>query len=183
MSNRIYRSNSDIVLGGVCAGLGEYFDIDPTIIRIIWAIAFFSGFGFLAYIIAWIVIPRRPSLIQPQPQYKAKSDQSQSTQSSYIASSLNIDEETDANGAYIDIAAEGYTDEEISDRNQQRLNDNINHTTTSGDRSSKIIGMGLIVIGAGYLAKKFFGYINIDEKLIFSAMLIALGVFFVFRKK
>ena len=60
MGNRIYRSNSDKILGGVCAGLAEYLDIDPTIIRIIWAVSFFSGFGFLAYVIAWIVIPQRP---------------------------------------------------------------------------------------------------------------------------
>lgn len=42
MGNRIYRSNSDKILGGVCAGLAEYLDIDPTIIRIIWAVSFFQ---------------------------------------------------------------------------------------------------------------------------------------------
>lgn len=60
MEKRIYRSTTDQVIGGVCGGLGEYFEIDPTIIRLVWAIAVFAGVGFLAYIIAWIVIPEKP---------------------------------------------------------------------------------------------------------------------------
>jgi phage shock protein PspC (stress-responsive transcriptional regulator) len=45
----------------VAAGLAEYFDIDPTLVRLIWVIAFFVfGTGFLAYLIAWIVIPEAP---------------------------------------------------------------------------------------------------------------------------
>jgi phage shock protein C len=46
------------MLGGVCAGMGDYFNIDPVLIRLAWAVAFFAGgVGFLAYIIAWIIIP------------------------------------------------------------------------------------------------------------------------------
>lgn len=54
---RLYRNPDDRILGGVCSGLGSYFDIDPVIIRIIWAVLLLIGVGFLAYIIAWIVIP------------------------------------------------------------------------------------------------------------------------------
>jgi len=46
------------MLGGVCGGLGEYFSIDPNIIRILCVLSvFFGGAGILAYIIAWIIIP------------------------------------------------------------------------------------------------------------------------------
>src|ERR1043165_7979737 len=55
---RIYRDPYDKVLGGVCSGLAKYFDMDPTIVRLIAVVLFLvGGIGFLAYIIAWIVIP------------------------------------------------------------------------------------------------------------------------------
>lgn len=58
---RLYRSGKDKILGGVCGGIGEYLGVDPVIIRFLWVIASFAwGFGILAYIIAWIIIPRNP---------------------------------------------------------------------------------------------------------------------------
>lgn len=56
-SRRLYLSN-DKVIGGVCGGVANYLGIDPTIIRILWAFAFFvNGIGLLAYIIALLIIP------------------------------------------------------------------------------------------------------------------------------
>ncbi len=61
MEKRLYRSREDRMLAGVCGGLGEYFDIDPTWIRIGWVLLFFvEGIGLLAYIICAIVIPENP---------------------------------------------------------------------------------------------------------------------------
>jgi phage shock protein C len=58
---RLYRSGKDRILGGVCGGIAEYLDVDPVIIRLLWVISIFAwGFGILAYIIAWIIIPRNP---------------------------------------------------------------------------------------------------------------------------
>ncbi len=58
---RLYRSGKDKILGGVCGGLGEYFGIDSTLIRLAWIIfSLVYGSGVLAYIIAWIIIPRNP---------------------------------------------------------------------------------------------------------------------------
>lgn len=60
MSNnkRLERDLSNKVLGGVCSGLGNYFDIDPTFWRILFFILFFAGCsGLLIYIILWIVMP------------------------------------------------------------------------------------------------------------------------------
>jgi len=48
------------MLGGVCSGLAEYLNVDVTIVRLIWAVSiFFGGFGVIAYIIAWIIIPEK----------------------------------------------------------------------------------------------------------------------------
>ncbi|MBW7890415.1 MAG: PspC domain-containing protein [Chitinophagaceae bacterium] len=59
---KLFRAENDKVLGGVCAGLAIYFKIDPAIVRIIFALIAFGGlgFGFLLYIILWIIIPSRP---------------------------------------------------------------------------------------------------------------------------
>jgi phage shock protein C len=58
---RLYRSGKERVLGGICGGLGEYFGIDPTIVRLLWILFFLAyGAGVLAYIIAWIIIPKNP---------------------------------------------------------------------------------------------------------------------------
>ena len=54
---RLYRSKENKILGGVCGGIGEYFNVDPVFIRLICLILFFAGGGILAYIIAWIIIP------------------------------------------------------------------------------------------------------------------------------
>ena len=58
MEKRLYRSRTDRMLWGVCGGLAKYFDIDPTIMRLIFVISIFlGGSGILAYIILAIVVP------------------------------------------------------------------------------------------------------------------------------
>ena len=59
--NKIHRSRNNRWIAGVCGGLGEYFNIDPTLIRLIWAVGtvFSMGFGIILYIIFWIVIPEK----------------------------------------------------------------------------------------------------------------------------
>lgn len=65
---KLMRSRRDKKLGGVCAGLADYFDLDPTIVRVIWFLAvFFAGTGFLVYMVLWIVLPLAP------PEYPAAS--------------------------------------------------------------------------------------------------------------
>ncbi len=59
MNNKLYRSTTDKMLGGVCAGLGTYFSIDRTIVRLFFVVlTLLGGFGPLVYIILWIVIPQ-----------------------------------------------------------------------------------------------------------------------------
>ena len=62
MEKRLYRSKSDRMIWGVCGGLAKYFDMDPTIIRVIAVLTIFiSGAGILAYIILAIVVPLETS--------------------------------------------------------------------------------------------------------------------------
>ena len=56
---RLTRSD-DKMIGGVCAGLAECLDIDPTIVRIVWVLmVLFAGFGILLYVILWLIMPKQ----------------------------------------------------------------------------------------------------------------------------
>jgi phage shock protein PspC (stress-responsive transcriptional regulator) len=58
---KLYRSKTERILAGICGGFAEYFNVDPTWIRLAWAaFALLGGFGILAYIICWILIPKKP---------------------------------------------------------------------------------------------------------------------------
>lgn len=60
-SKKLYRSQSDRWLGGVCGGLGVYVGIDPTLIRVLFVLlVIFGGGGGLLYILLWIFIPQEP---------------------------------------------------------------------------------------------------------------------------
>ena len=58
MNKRLMRSDRDQKIGGVCAGVANYFNIDPTIVRVIWGVlAFCYGAGIVAYLILWAIAP------------------------------------------------------------------------------------------------------------------------------
>ena len=65
MEKRLYKSNTNKVIDGVCGGIGEYLNVDPTLVRLIWVLfCCLGGSGFLAYMIAAIIIPSRPEYPQ-----------------------------------------------------------------------------------------------------------------------
>jgi len=62
MAKRLFRTKRDSILGGVCGGIAEYFDLDPSLVRIgyiLLSILSAAFPGFLVYIILWIVIPEK----------------------------------------------------------------------------------------------------------------------------
>ena len=61
MNKKLYRNTENKMIAGVCSGLAEYINIDPTIVRLIWALIGLSGAGIIAYLIAAIIIPEKPS--------------------------------------------------------------------------------------------------------------------------
>lgn len=61
-SKRLYRSGQDKWVAGVCGGLGEYFDLDPVLVRVLWIILTLvsMGIGIIAYLLLWAIVPRDP---------------------------------------------------------------------------------------------------------------------------
>lgn len=60
MNKKLYRSSQNKMLCGVCGGIGEYLGVDPTLIRLIWAVLACSGTGIVVYFLAAIIIPQDP---------------------------------------------------------------------------------------------------------------------------
>ncbi len=66
MTNRLMRSRTDVIIGGVCAGLGNYLGLDPILVRIFFVLlAIVGGSGVLVYLILWVIMPREDQ-VTPQ---------------------------------------------------------------------------------------------------------------------
>jgi phage shock protein C len=69
MAKKLYRSTTDRWIAGVCGGIGEYLEIDPNVIRVIWVIiTALTGFlpGILVYILLWIILPHAGTCVRPR---------------------------------------------------------------------------------------------------------------------
>ena len=61
MPKKLYKDHRNRMLMGVCAGIAKYFNVDPTLVRVIWVIvSMFGGAGILAYILCALIIPENP---------------------------------------------------------------------------------------------------------------------------
>lgn len=86
VSRRLYRSQQQRMIGGVAGGLAEYFEVDVTLVRLLWVLAVFAGGGgILAYIIAWILIPEEKDISS----FARESSQNQSTKTALEGDSLS----------------------------------------------------------------------------------------------
>jgi phage shock protein C len=66
--HKLIRPRTGRKIAGVCLGFAEYFDIDVTVVRVVWLVcAFMTVIGFISYPIAWIIIPEEPLLLPPSP--------------------------------------------------------------------------------------------------------------------
>ena len=62
---KLYRNKTDCKIAGICSGIGDYFEIDPVIIRLLFLLGLFLGGGLLVYIIGWIIIPLKDKKTSP----------------------------------------------------------------------------------------------------------------------
>ena len=66
-TRKLYRSQNDRMIAGVCGGIGRYLHLDATLVRLLFVLLFFLGFhGLLVYLIMWIIVPAEPLLLVDQ---------------------------------------------------------------------------------------------------------------------
>ena len=61
MNKKLYRNTANKILAGVCYGIADYVNIDPTIVRLIWALIGLTGTGIVAYLVCALIIPEKPN--------------------------------------------------------------------------------------------------------------------------
>jgi len=152
MKNRLYRSRGNRVFGGVAAGLSDYLNIDPVLVRIIFVIStFFNGIGLIAYIVMWIVVPEKP-LVHPN------------FNSTGQNASAHKQPETENTG---------YSAENQSADNNQ-FNFQQQFTEQKSSSNGRLIG-GSILIGIGILllSKSFFPFFDFVD--LFPLILVGIG--------
>ena len=130
MTKRLYRSRDDRVIGGVCGGLGAYFGIDPTIVRVVAVLSIFVGaLGVIAYVILAIVVPLEGSgTAEPRETIRENVEEIRET-----ATQLGRDVQAT-------VAKEEAATEDIARLRSRRLN---------------WLGITLIVLGAVFLLNVF----------------------------
>jgi phage shock protein PspC (stress-responsive transcriptional regulator) len=140
------RSKTDKVIAGVCGGLGEYFNVDPVIIRLIFVVVtILGGAGVLAYIVMWIIVP-------------------ESGQKSYAESiKKDIDDKKK------DKDGKSETGEKIS----KEMKEVIAKRKNDGPY---LIGAILILIGLIFLAQNFFSFISFEKLWPLILVVVGLGI-------
>jgi phage shock protein PspC (stress-responsive transcriptional regulator) len=136
------------MIAGVCAGLAEYFDIDPSLVRlIIFLSVFLGGVGLALYLVAWLIVPE---------------NKEQTASSTYEKNQRLKDDVVGELRRFGTTVAEKLEDsmEDIEDRPERR--------------SMVFLGFSLILIGAAFLLRSFIPWIELQE--LWPVLLIVLGV-------
>lgn len=98
MAKKLYRSTMDKMIGGVAGGLAEYFDIDSTLVRVLFiVVVFLGGGGIIAYIILWIVVPQKPYELPKYP-FNQSPPESETGSSNFSANQTKSDSFSMSNG-------------------------------------------------------------------------------------
>ncbi len=163
--NKIYKSNKDVFIAGVCAGIGEAFNIDATIIRIIFVVFGIYGPGILLYILLWIVLPSRNERIENNAENNTNFSQNDAN-----FSQNNSSENTEKNNVY-EMKKEGDS-----------------YTVKRTNKSRTIFAVILIVLGCVLIVNNHFGILNIvldifDLRIYWPAIFIIFGLILLFTGK
>lgn len=153
---RIYRSRTDKILGGVAAGMAEYLSQDVALVRLIWLLFIFMGVGFPVYIVAWIIIPE-----EPYPGAAKYSSLKYGHQGSGTPGAAENGSETGLEGNGV-IEGETFGDPSL-------------------DRTNQALGVLLVVIGLAFLIRETISWDIF--RFVWPAIFIFLGVYILWNTK
>jgi phage shock protein C len=168
---RLYRSRRQRVLGGVAGGLAEYFGVDVVLVRLLWVMTlFFGGAGFLAYIVAWIIIPDEQKInfssrgVSNTPPARPVCPQVESPEAK--KEEVNADD-----NLYKEF------DDQVADQGESAFNEAAQDTEEHAERATTADGDSFDVYGQD--GQRF----KVDNRQRYAGLiLIGLGVFFFLRE-
>ncbi|HEX9724109.1 MAG TPA: PspC domain-containing protein [Vicinamibacteria bacterium] len=147
-AKRLFRSRKDGLIAGVCGGLAEYFDVDPSLVRLVFILAIFlGGAGLVVYLVAWLIVPENPE---------------QSPTASFVKNQQMKEEVVGELRRLGSSLAEKFeaTVEDGEERPERR--------------STVFVGLALIVIGAAFFLKNFIPWLALES--LWPVLLIGVGV-------
>jgi phage shock protein C len=182
MNKKLYRDEYHKVIGGVCAGLAEYFDMDPTIVRLLFAFAFFvAGVGLIPYIILWIVLPKKGYLYtdfnNPTVDYRVPPQ----TGDNQAGTPPPTSGGTFSNSAYTNTPFENapFTNRPFENRpftNTPFPNDPIKTMPPKKSHAGIIFGVVLIVLGGIILIDNYDLIPDFDFERLWPVVLVVIGL-------
>ncbi len=194
MQSRLMRSRRDKVIAGVCGGLGEYFNIDPVVVRLIFVLATLtSGIGFVLYPVLWLIMPKAPSGMPPTfpdtAQHMGNSGavftrQASEAQYARQAGYGETAAYSSSRGtAFADAPAEppntGQTIDLRLDPSMAPLSPQSAPAPVQRRRRLNWAGIVLIGLGLIFLAEQF----GIDTDIVFPLLMIVVGGVLIFRNR
>lgn len=183
MQPRLMRSRNEKILGGVCGGLGEYFAIDPVIVRLVFVlVTLTSGLGILVYPILWVIMPKAPlgtpSLWGQQPPQIGTSEQElfQAQQAQYVRQEARWGGQSAARSG--PAGAPNYRYDPVTGERVQEQQVPPQQPYPTPRRSWRVIGITVLAIGL-MAAGNIFGF---TADLLFPILLIAIGALLLRRR-
>ncbi len=153
-AKKLYRSRQDRIIGGVCGGIADYFDIDSTWVRLALLIVVIArGVGLLAYLIAWVIVPEKPGIIS----YSEKEEKKSETGREEVDLPEKKEEAENTLQEGID---EDKADEDV-------------------DNKQKVLGFILIILGGVFILDNWLPYFHWHR--FWPLIIVAFGVGLVFK--
>lgn len=157
MKKRLYRSRTDTMIGGVSAGIANYFDIDTTIVRLLWLGSLvLQGSGLILYFIAWMIIPLEPEQAPPD-----------------TAESSEKPSESEEEGVREKVL-------EAARRASHEIEHHIQNDTDEKRNSHRVLGWVFILAGLVFFLRNMFSWLSFD--IFLPLGLVAVGLFFIIQE-
>ena len=172
MTDRLYRSRDDRMLAGVAGGLADYWDADPSLIRVLWAllVIFTGGLALVVYIVMAFVVPEEGDVriagsSMPAPAPPPATEPTGATQPMADG----------PRAGYVQPNALSYATDPRSARSAARAARRAERRANRSNTGPVLIGLFLVIVGAFFLAREWFPQIDFDW--VWPALLIVIGVF------
>ena len=147
-AKQLFRSRKDGLIAGVCGGLAEYFNVDPSLVRLIFILAvFLGGAGLVVYLVAWLIVPENPEQ-SPTASFAKNQQMKEEVVGELKRVGSSLAEKFEA------------TVEDGEERPERR--------------STVFVGIALIVIGAAFFLKNFIPWLDLES--LWPVFLIGVGV-------
>ncbi|MFQ3683050.1 PspC domain-containing protein [Roseiflexus sp.] len=180
MKSRLVRSRRDAVIAGVCGGLGEYFQIDPVIVRLIFVlVTLTSGIGFLLYPILWIIMPKAPPGVSAFSGAEQQMEEHSAVFSRQAYQAQYARQAGRAEAPFADASSEPPSTGQTINLRLDPAASPMSVSKPSPRRRLNWVGIVLIALGGLILAEQF----GIDTDIVLPLLMIVLGGVLIFRSR